>query len=111
MLQKIDPAFDSRNYNYPRLSELARHQKYLEIRETASSKGGPNVHIHVRLRTPPNPCCRNVECRNTTLSPLQRGRSARGKVWLNFLFELRPAFVFLADLQDSVESSDANKAE
>jgi hypothetical protein len=63
MLQKIDPAFDSRNYNYPRLSELARHQKYLELRETTSSKGGPNVHIHVRIRTPTRP--QNPRPRNT----------------------------------------------
>jgi len=55
MLQKIDPAFDSRNYNYPRLGELARHQKYLEIKPIQSTKGNHNVHIHVRLRTPPKP--------------------------------------------------------
>lgn len=50
MLLKNDPSFDPRNYGYPKLGELARNQKYLELKEVRSLKGTPNVHIHVRLR-------------------------------------------------------------
>ena len=50
MLLKNNPSFDPRNYGYPKLGELARKQKYLELKEVRSVKGTPNVHIHVRLR-------------------------------------------------------------
>lgn len=53
MLLKNNPSFDPRNYGYPKLGELARKQKYLEIKEVRSAKGNPNIHIHVRLKSPP----------------------------------------------------------
>lgn len=53
MLLKNNPSFDPRNYGYPKLGELARKQKYLEIKEVRSAKGNPSVHIHVRLKSPP----------------------------------------------------------
>jgi len=55
MLLKNNPSFDPRNYGYPKLGELARKQRYLELKEVRSVKGTPNVHIHVRLRRTNSP--------------------------------------------------------
>jgi hypothetical protein len=61
MLLKNNPSFDPRNYDYPKLGELARHQKYLELKEVRSVKGTPNVHIHVRLKNPNAPQNKNIK--------------------------------------------------
>ena len=61
MLLKNNPSFDPRNYGYPKLGELARKQKYLELKEVRSAKGTPNVHIHVRLKSPNAPQNKNIK--------------------------------------------------
>ncbi len=67
MLLKNNPSFDPRNYGYPKLGELARKQKYLELKEVRSVKGTPNVHIHVRLRRSNTPQNRTLKANTPKL--------------------------------------------
>jgi hypothetical protein len=50
LLIKNRPCFDSRNYGYPKLSELVRGQPYLEVKEVIGDEGTGSVHLHVRFR-------------------------------------------------------------
>lgn len=47
---KSHPSFDSRNYGYPKLSELVRNQPFLETKSVPSSDGSPIVHVYVRAK-------------------------------------------------------------
>lgn len=49
-INKNNPSFDSRNYDFPKLGELVRKQPYLEVREIATGDGSTNVHLFVRLK-------------------------------------------------------------
>lgn len=50
MLMKNSPSFDARNYGFPKLSELARQQPYLDVKDIPASDGSANVHVYVRLK-------------------------------------------------------------
>jgi hypothetical protein len=52
-LTRNDPAFDSRNYGFPKLGELMRKQGYLEVKEVPMAEGSANVHLHVRRKQAP----------------------------------------------------------
>ena len=67
MLLKNNPSFDPRNYGYPKLGELARKQRYLELKEVRSAKGTPSVHIHVRLKSPNAPQNKTLKSNTTKL--------------------------------------------
>ena len=49
-VNKTSPSFDPRNYGYPKLGELVKGQRYLEVKEVPVGDGSANVHIYVRLR-------------------------------------------------------------
>lgn len=49
-LSKIHSAFDPRNYGFKKLSELARAQPFLDVKDVASAEGSPHVHLHVRRK-------------------------------------------------------------
>jgi uncharacterized LabA/DUF88 family protein len=49
-LQKNDPAFDSRNFGYKKLSELVQDQPYLEVKAVPLGDGSPSNRVLVRLR-------------------------------------------------------------
>jgi len=49
-VNKNNPAFDSRNYQFPKLSGLVRGQPYLEVREVPMGEGANNLHVQVRLK-------------------------------------------------------------
>lgn len=51
-MNKNSPSFDPRNYGFPKLGELVRHQVYLETKEVPFGDGSTNFHIFVRLRPP-----------------------------------------------------------
>jgi len=42
------PAFDARNYGYSKLSELARKQKYVEVKEVATGEGSSALYVRVK---------------------------------------------------------------
>jgi uncharacterized LabA/DUF88 family protein len=48
LLVKHNPAFDARNYGFPKLGALVRSQAYLEVREVASEPGSASLHLYVR---------------------------------------------------------------
>lgn len=47
-LRKNHPAFDSRNYGYSKLSELARAQKYVEVKDVATGDGPITVDVRIK---------------------------------------------------------------
>lgn len=49
MMQKIDPAFDARNYGYPKFGALVRAQPYAEVKEVPTGDGSTSA-LYVRLR-------------------------------------------------------------
>lgn len=49
-LNKTNPAFDPRNYGFPKLGELVRKQRQLDVKEVPVGDGSGNVHLYVRLR-------------------------------------------------------------
>lgn len=49
-MNKNSPSFDPRNYGFPKLGELVKHQAYLETKEVPFGDGSTNVHIFVRVR-------------------------------------------------------------
>lgn len=49
MLQKIDPAFDARNFGYPKLGALVRAQPFAEVKEVPTGDGSTSA-LYVRLR-------------------------------------------------------------
>lgn len=49
ILVKNDPSFDERGYGHKKLSDLARKQKYLEVREEKAANS-PSVALWVRAR-------------------------------------------------------------
>lgn len=49
-MNKNSPSFDPRNYGFPKLGELVKHQSYLETKEVPFGDGSTNVHIFVRVR-------------------------------------------------------------
>ena len=52
IIGKTKPAFDSRNYGFPKLSELVRKQPYVEVPETPDAAG--NVHLQIRMKPLPS---------------------------------------------------------
>lgn len=49
MMQKIDPAFDARNYGYSKFGVLVRAQSFTEVKELPTGDGSTSV-LYVRLR-------------------------------------------------------------
>lgn len=49
MLQKIDPAFDPRNFGYPKFGALVRAQPFAEVKEVPTGDGSTSA-LYVRLR-------------------------------------------------------------
>ena len=49
MMQKIDPAFDARNYGYPKFGTLVRAQPFAEVKEVPTGDGSTSA-LYVRLR-------------------------------------------------------------
>jgi hypothetical protein len=49
MMQKIDPAFDARNYGYPKFGTLVRAQPFVEVKEIPTGDGSTSA-LYVRLR-------------------------------------------------------------
>lgn len=49
MLQKIDPAFDARNFGYPKLGALVRAQSFAEVKEVPTGDGSTSA-LYVRMR-------------------------------------------------------------
>ena len=49
MMQKIDPAFDARNFGYPKLGTLVRAQPFAEVKEVSTGDGSASA-LYVRLR-------------------------------------------------------------
>ncbi|KAF1694563.1 NYN domain-containing protein [Pseudoxanthomonas koreensis] len=50
-VNKNSPSFDPRNYGYPKLGDLVKKQKFLEVKEVPVGDGSTSVHIFVRLKT------------------------------------------------------------
>lgn len=48
MLVKNDPSFDSRNYGFRKLVELANKQPYLEVRKVKSGSGGSSISVRIK---------------------------------------------------------------
>jgi uncharacterized LabA/DUF88 family protein len=42
------PAFDARNYGYSKLSELARKQKYVEVKEVPTGEGSSALYVRIK---------------------------------------------------------------
>ncbi len=42
------PAFDARNYGYAKLSELARKQKYVEVKEVSTGEGSSALYVRIK---------------------------------------------------------------
>ena len=49
MMQKIDPAFDARNYGFPKFGALVRSQPFAEVKEVSTGDGSTTA-LYVRLR-------------------------------------------------------------
>lgn len=49
MMQKIDPAFDARNFGYPKFGALVRAQPFAEVKEVSTGDGSTSA-LYVRLR-------------------------------------------------------------
>lgn len=49
MMQKIDPAFDARNFGYPKFGALVRAQPFAEVKEVHAGDGSTTA-LYVRLR-------------------------------------------------------------
>lgn len=49
-INKTNPDFDPRNYGCPKLGELVKKQKYLEVKEEAVGNGGTNVHLYIKAK-------------------------------------------------------------
>ncbi len=49
MMQKIDPAFDARNFGYPKFGALVRAQSFAEVKEIPTGDGSTSA-LYVRLR-------------------------------------------------------------
>jgi uncharacterized LabA/DUF88 family protein len=51
-ISKIDPAFDSRNYGFKKLSDLVRSLKYLEVKELPMARpdGVTVMNVQIRLK-------------------------------------------------------------
>ncbi len=49
MMQKIDPAFDARNYGYPKFGALVRAQPFAEVKEVPTGDGSTSA-LYVRLK-------------------------------------------------------------
>lgn len=50
MILKTHPSFDPRNYGHPKLGELVRSQKYLEVSEPASKDGSGALLVRLRSK-------------------------------------------------------------
>jgi len=49
MMQKIAPAFDARNFGYPKCGALVRAQPFAEVKEVPTGDGSTSA-LYVRLR-------------------------------------------------------------
>jgi len=49
MMQKIDPAFDARNFGYSKFGALVRAQPFAEVKEVPTGDGSTSA-LYVRLR-------------------------------------------------------------
>ena len=68
-ISRNNPSFDSRNYGWPKLVELARAQDYVEV---AQSQGEP---VRVRLR--PSGPAKGTTKKTTRKSPARRAQAAK----------------------------------
>lgn len=50
MVLKTHPSFDPRNYGYPKLGELVRSQKYLEVTQSTKKDGSGALLVRVRTQ-------------------------------------------------------------
>jgi uncharacterized LabA/DUF88 family protein len=55
-ITKNNPAFDARNYGFTKLSELARQQSYLELKDvpTTRSDGVTQINLYLRIKQQAN---------------------------------------------------------
>jgi OST-HTH/LOTUS domain len=51
-MSKMDPAFDSRNYGFKKLSDLVRSLKYLEVKEVplVRPNGVTLMNLQIRMK-------------------------------------------------------------
>jgi uncharacterized protein (TIGR00288 family) len=51
-LNRTDPSFDSRNYGYGKLSDLVKHQPFIETKTVKGSSGNGSLRVRLRGRRP-----------------------------------------------------------